>query len=60
LSDAESEAGESQVWIEIAYHCGYINNDIRANLDDRYDHIMRQIVIIIDSADNWIIQSNKN
>ena len=56
LSDAESEACETQVWIEFAKRCGYLENAICEELDERYDQIMAQIVKMINDADKWLIK----
>lgn len=56
LSDAESEACETQVWIEFAKRCGYIDAATAGRLDKIYDQIMAQIVKMIDSPDKWIIR----
>src|SRR5689334_13385783 len=39
LSDCESEAEETRVWLEIAYRCHYLNQEQATDLDDRYDKI---------------------
>ena len=56
LSDAESEACETQVWIEFAKRCNYINNDIMEKLDAVYNYIIAQLVKIIDEIDKWLIR----
>src|SRR5574341_1374439 len=43
LSDAETEAAETQVWAEIAYHSGYLKPEVFAQLDNAYDKIIGQI-----------------
>ena len=57
LSGAESEASETQVWIEIANRCGYLNAQIRNKLDATFDQIIAQLVRMIDEADKWLIKS---
>lgn len=57
LSDAESEACETQVWIEFAYKCHYLNGDILDKLDGKYDHILGQIVKMIEEPDKWVIRT---
>ena len=37
LSDAEAEAAETQVHIEIAYRLSYLNQEVFDELDDAYD-----------------------
>ena len=56
LSDAESEACETQVWLEFAVNCGYLSNDQIKELDDNYDQIIGQLVKIIREADKWTIR----
>ncbi len=56
LSDAESEAAETQVWLELAEKCGYLDLIRRDELLDRYDHISAQIVLIIEDVDKWLIK----
>jgi four helix bundle protein len=56
LSDAESEACETQVWVEFAQRCGYFDNPISQQLDEAYDQIIGQLVKMIHEADKWIIK----
>lgn len=56
LSDSEGEAEESRVWLEIAFRCKYIDQPTFERLDDKYDHILSQLVKMIDNADQWIIK----
>ncbi len=57
LSDAEAEACETQVLIEFSDRCGYIASEESLQLDQTYDQILGQIVIMIENADKWIIKS---
>ena len=56
LSDAESEACETQVWIEFARRCRYLKNDVCNELDAIYDQIMGQLVKMIVDSDKWLIK----
>ena len=56
LSDCETEACETQVWLDISCECGYITKTQREKLDLEYEKIIRQIITMIDGADNWIIK----
>lgn len=56
LSDAESEACETQVWIEFAERCGYLRNDETRQLDENYDQIIGQLVKMIQEADKWTLK----
>jgi four helix bundle protein len=56
LSDAESEACETQVWIDLAYRCRYVDSSARDSLDKQYDQLMSQVVRMINDADKWLIK----
>ena len=56
LSDAESEACETQVWLQFAQACGYLDADKSSEMERAYDSILGQIVLIIQNADRWIIR----
>jgi four helix bundle protein len=53
LSDAETEASETQVWIEIARRCRYLADEEATRLDDVCDHVMAQLVRMIDRPGKW-------
>lgn len=55
LSDAESEAAETQVWIEFAVKCGYLDRDQATTLYQSYDEIVRMLVAMINAPESWII-----
>ena len=55
LSDAESEACETQTWIEFALRCRYMESESAKKLDAQYEHILSQLVIMINQADRWIV-----
>lgn len=55
LSDSEGEAAETQVWLEYAFACKYINSKVRDELNDKYDHIIAMIVKMINNPENWSI-----
>ena len=56
LSDSETEACETQVWIEFSLRCEYLNHEKAKMLDDEYNQILGQIVTMIDGADKWLIK----
>ena len=56
LSDSETEACETQVWLEFANLCGYIDKETFERMDAEYDHILAQLVKMIDGADDWLIK----
>jgi four helix bundle protein len=53
LSDADAEAAETQVWLDYALHCGYLNQEVHAELYDRYEHICRQLVKMMQEPEVW-------
>jgi len=59
LSDAESEACETQVWIEFAGKCNYVDTNMQEKIDDEYDQIIAQLVRMIDEPDKWLIRAKK-
>jgi four helix bundle protein len=59
LSDAETEAAETQVWIEFSHRCGYIDDDSARRLDGGYDHVIAQLITIMESPDKWIIRQRE-
>ena len=59
LSDAETEAAETQVWAEVAFRCGYWSGETFTKLDDHYDQIIGKPVRMIDNPRPWLIASSK-
>ncbi len=55
LSDAEGEAAETQVWIEFAVKCSYLNRDRGKSLYRIYDEILGMLVAMINAPECWII-----
>lgn len=53
LSDSEAEAAETQVWLDYASSCGYISSEVHSSLNDKYDHILSMIVLMISKPGNW-------
>lgn len=56
LSDAESEAEETRVWLEFAFRCGYLSAVQTQNLDDVYDKILAQLVRMASQPKHWTIR----
>jgi four helix bundle protein len=57
LSDAETEAAETQVWADLAYRCGYWNEETFRQFDAICEKIMGQLVRMSDQPDKWLIKS---
>ena len=56
LSDSETEACETQVWLEMSFLCSYISKSQFEKLDKEYENIMGQLVNMIAGADKWLIR----
>jgi hypothetical protein len=56
LSDAESEASETQVWIELARRCDYLADTVASRLEKECDHSIAQLVRMIDEPGKWLIR----
>jgi four helix bundle protein len=56
ISDCETEACETQIWLEFALKCKYLDESKVNKLTERYDHIISQLVIMINDADKWIVK----
>jgi four helix bundle protein len=55
LTDSESEAEETRVWLELAFGCGYLDEATFQDLDDQYDHVLAQLVKMESEPDKWLI-----
>jgi len=56
LSDAETEACETQVSLEFSLRCEYLQREMTDKLDKEYDQVLAQIVSMISGADKWLIR----
>jgi len=56
LSDAETEACETQVSLEFSLRCEYLQREMTDKLDKEYDYVLAQIVSMISGADKWLIR----
>ena len=56
LSDAESEAAETQVWLEFSRKCGYLTDDRVREMNAVYEYVISCLVKMIQSADDWTIR----
>lgn len=53
LSDADTEAAETEVWLDFALRSGYLNHDDHTELKDNYDHICRMLTNMMAQPDKW-------
>jgi four helix bundle protein len=57
LSDAEAEAAETEVWLELAVRCGYLDREKAAALDQTYESISAMLVTMISHSEQWTIRA---
>jgi four helix bundle protein len=55
LSDAETEAAETQMWLQFAVECKYLNRAVAADLYRSYDRIIATLVGMINHPETWVI-----
>ena len=55
LSDAEAEVAETQVWLEFAVRCGYVDRDQARTLYESYERALATIVGMITHPETWVI-----
>jgi four helix bundle protein len=55
LCDSEGEAAETQVWLEFAVSCGYMQREAAAEPYRAYDNIIRTLVGMINHPESWIL-----
>ncbi len=53
LTDAEGEAAETQVWLDYALECGYMETKFHVELFDKYDHIISMLVNMSTKPESW-------
>ena len=58
LTGADSEAAETQSWLEFALRCGYITEEVFDELDAVYEKVSGGLVNMMANADQWCISSN--
>jgi len=53
LSDSEGEAAETQVWLDFAFKCRYIEDTTYNQLFEKYDNIIGKLVNMSLHPENW-------
>lgn len=56
LSDAESEAAETQTWLEFAVECAYLSKQSAREIYKNYDYVIGKLVTMIHNPTPWILQ----
>jgi four helix bundle protein len=55
LSDVESDAAETQVWLEFALSCEYTSREATKQLYQSYNEILKLTVSMISQPEKWVI-----
>lgn len=58
LTDSDSEATETLVWLDFALRFGYITPKNYEELEDHYDHICSQLSIMMSEPNRWTPRPN--
>ena len=53
LSDCTSEAAETQTWLEFAFQCRYISEEIFIRLNNRYEQIFAMLTVMDRRVDKF-------
>ncbi len=56
ISDAESEAEETRVWLEFAGRCQYLSSTVVQELDTLYHNILGKLVRMESEPQQWTIR----
>ena len=57
LSDAEAEAAETQVWLDLSVRCSYLDSTTATALDQEYEHILGKLVTMLSHPNQWTIRA---
>lgn len=58
LAQAEAEAAVTQVWIEFAVLCGYLDAEIGQELHHGYQEILADLARLIEHSAAWVVSGN--
>ena len=59
LSDADAEAAETEVWLDFALRFRFIQPKEHAELKDIYDHVCRQLSLMMSNASSWYTSGDR-
>jgi four helix bundle protein len=59
LSDSETEAAETQVWLEFSVKCGYVDREVGAALYKQYDEVIGTLVGMSNHPETWVIRKTR-
>lgn len=53
LGEAEVEAAEAQVWVDVARRCGYLAEKEAREYHEAYDRVLAQLAAMAKSPEKW-------
>ncbi len=56
LSDADAEAAETQVWLEFASKCGYLDHALALELHATYGNIQGKLINMLTRPEQWTVK----
>jgi four helix bundle protein len=59
LSDAETEAAETQVWIDFAVACAYLAPSVGNEIKQEYDHVIAMLITMINHPEDWVLRTRE-
>ena len=60
LSDSDSEAAETTVWLDFSLRFGYIPSNVHKELSDDYDHVCSQLSLMMSEPKRWMPRDDAN
>ena len=55
LSDSDTEAAETDVWLDFAFKCKYLEKEVHSKLKENYDHICRMLMKMMNKPQEWCV-----
>lgn len=55
LNDAETEAAETQTWLDFAFRCRYLDAERHVAQKEKYNQILGKIVMMIVRPEPWLL-----
>ena len=59
LNESESEAAETQVWLEYSVKCGYMDRVLGKKLHETYDNIIGKLVTMGNNPEPWLLKKSQ-
>ena len=55
INDCEGEAAETQIWLDYALACGYINQKMHVELQEKIDRMISMLVTMRLKPEDWAL-----